>query len=424
MGDGADPGGGLLAGVRVLESALLEPGALGMILAELGADVVKVEPPGGDYVRRMAWPVIDGVSLLHWHVNRGKRSIEIDLRQPAGVDLYLDLVARSDVVIEAMRPGALARRGVTVRRMRERNPAVVVCSVSGWGMTGPYRDIPAHGIGFDVWAGLAAPGVDEEGFADMPDHTTVGVRVTPVWGALAICAALLRARATGQGAHIDLAQSDVAAVTNWFRIEGARAYERPEDEVTGNPADGGARRDPGVSGMAGSVRYQYYRSSDGYVLLMASEREFWRNFCVAVGREDLYDANPGSRYADHARGDRVLRRRLQEIFLGRTTADWVRLGAEANCPIAAVNDASSIGRDPQFQHRLPWLPAAEFGADMMPGPIRLVGEEAARPRPAPSSGEHADEVLRSVLGLAPDRIEALRRAGALGPEPGASGGEG
>jgi crotonobetainyl-CoA:carnitine CoA-transferase CaiB-like acyl-CoA transferase len=173
----------LLSGVRVLEASLLEPAALGMILADLGADVIKVEPPGGDYVRTMAWPIIEGVSLLHWHVNRGKRSVELDLRTQAGVSAFLDLAAQSDIVIEAMRPGALARRGITVERLRERRPDLVICNVSGWGSTGPYRNIPAHGIGFDVWAGLAEPATDDEGFAFMPDHTTVGVRVTPVWGA-------------------------------------------------------------------------------------------------------------------------------------------------------------------------------------------------------------------------------------------------
>lgn len=403
-----------LAGVRVLESSLLEPAALGMILADLGAEVVKVEPPGGDYVRTMAWPIIDGVSLLHWHVNRGKRSVQLDLRTDAGVELYLDLVAHSHVVIEAMRPGALARRGITVERLRERRPDLVICSVSGWGMTGPYRMLPAHGIGFDAWAGLAPPATDEDGLVYLPDHTTVGVRVTPVWGALAVCAALVRARATGTGAHIDLAQSDVAAATNWFRIEGTRAYERPADEVTGNPSDGGERRKPGISGMAGSVRYQYYRSSDGHILLMASEREFWQNFCVAVGRADLFEAKPGREYADHARGDRELQRELQDIFVTRPTAEWVELGVRANCPIAAVNDAASISRDPHFRSRLGWLPTAEAGTDIMPSPINLVGESLPRGAAAPQAGHDTVDVLRSVLGLDGTDIERLRESGAFG----------
>jgi crotonobetainyl-CoA:carnitine CoA-transferase CaiB-like acyl-CoA transferase len=403
-----------LTGVRVLEASLLEPAALGQVLADLGADVIKVEAPGGDYVRRMAWPIIEGVSLLHWHVNRGKRSVELDLRSDAGVEVFLDLVEQSDVVVEAMRPGALARRGLTIERMRERRSDLVVCSVSGWGMTGPYSNIPAHGIGFDVWAALAEPGIDDEGFVYMPDHTTVGTRVTPVWGALSVCAALLRARATGVGAHIDLAQSDVAAVTNWFRVEGTRAYERPETEVTGNPSDGGERRAPGITGMQGSVRYQYYRTSDGYVLLMASEREFWENFCKAVDRTDLFERRASETYADHARGDRDLQRELQAIFLTRTTDEWVALGGSANCPLARVNDPASIAGDPGFAARLPWLPAAEYGTDLMPTPVKLVGEEPVHSRPAPTPGQHTEEVLREVLKASPERIAALRAAGAFG----------
>src|SRR5215470_19022641 len=110
--------GGLLAGVRIIESSLLGPAAVGMHLADLGAEVIKVENPGGDYVRRMAFPIIDGTSLLHWHLNRGKRSVVIDLRQADGVTTYLDLLRGADAVIEAMRPGALARRGITWERMQ------------------------------------------------------------------------------------------------------------------------------------------------------------------------------------------------------------------------------------------------------------------------------------------------------------------
>src|SRR5262249_11467865 len=118
--------GGLLAGVRVIESALLGPGAVGMQLADLGAEVIKVEGPGGgDYVRKMAFPIVDGISLLHWHLNRGKKSIVLDLKKPEAVEAYLDLVRGGDAVIEAMRPGALARRGLSYERMQEVNPRIV-----------------------------------------------------------------------------------------------------------------------------------------------------------------------------------------------------------------------------------------------------------------------------------------------------------
>src|SRR5947208_14707866 len=141
----------LLAGVRVVESSMLGPAEMGGLLADLGANVIKVEPPQGDYGRQMTWPIIKAStgegdnSLLSLHVNRGKRSIAIDLRKPEGVQIYLDLAKDADVVIEAMRPGALAKRGLSYERMREINPRLVFCTISGYGATGPYKEMPSHG---------------------------------------------------------------------------------------------------------------------------------------------------------------------------------------------------------------------------------------------------------------------------------------
>jgi crotonobetainyl-CoA:carnitine CoA-transferase CaiB-like acyl-CoA transferase len=410
----SEAGPGLLAGVRVLECALLEPDQLGMILAGLGAEVIKVEPPTGDYIRAEAWPFVEGVSLLHWHCNRGKHSVIVDLRTEAGVEVFLDLVRVSDAVIEAMRPGALARRGLGYERLAEVKPSIVHCGLSGWGATGPYRDLASHGIGFDAWAGVAPPVVDAEGFVAMPVHTSIGIRVGPVWGAMSVCAALLRARATGRGCSIDLAQSDAAAVTNWLRIEGHHAHERPQSEVSGNPTDGGERREPGIEGMRAAVRYQYYRSRDGHVLLMASERAFWESFCRGVGRPDLYEDRPGGAIGDHAVGDRKLQGELQAIFETRTTDEWVDFGLEHNCPICPVHDSRSIARDRQFAARLPWLPAGEFAADLLPLPVNVAGEAPPRSRRAPAPGADTDEVLAAALGYGTERISALREAGAVG----------
>lgn len=407
----------LLAGVRVVECSMLEPDQMGMILAELGADVIKVEPPQGDYVRREAWPFVEGASILHWHCNRGKRSVALDLRTPEGVEAFLDLVRIADVVLEGMRPGGLARRGLTYDRMKEVNPSLVHVALSGWGATGPYKDLPSHGIGFDAWAGNAPPETDAEGFAYMPAHTSVGTRVGAVWGAMAVCAALTRARTSGEGASIEIAQSDAAAVTNWFRIEGHRAHERPVDEVYGNPADGGERREPGVEGMRSSVRYQYYRSSDGYILVMASERAFWRNFCEGVDRPDLFDDRPGSEIGDHAVGDRELQATLQSLFETRTTDEWVDFGSEHNVPICPVNTSKDIGRDRQFQHRLPWLPASDLVADMMPTPVNVVGAPRVPVSRAPSVGEHTDEILTAVLGYDAERVASLVSEGVAFRQP-------
>ncbi|NUU23810.1 MAG: CoA transferase, partial [Streptomycetaceae bacterium] len=270
-----------LDGLRVIECSILGPAAVTTHLADLGAEVIKVEPPSGDYVRAMAWPIVDGVSLMHWHLNRGKSSVVLDLRTPEGADAFRALAAKADVVVEAMRPGGLARRGLGFADLRTLNPRLVFATVSGFGETGPLKDLPSHGIAFDSWSGVVAPAVDEDGHTYIPEHTSIGIHAGPLFGALGILAAVLRARATGEGARLEVAQSDAAAAFDWLRIEGYRAYERPADEVTGNAADGGRRRAPGTGGMAEGVRYQMYATADGHVLLMASEDAFWRNFCAA-----------------------------------------------------------------------------------------------------------------------------------------------
>jgi len=408
--------GALLAGVRIIESSLLGPAGVGMQLADLGAEVIKVENPGGDYVRKMAFPIIDGISLLHWHLNRGKKSVVIDLRKPEGVQLYEELVRGADAVIEAMRPGALERRGLGYEKLCELNSRIVFCQISGYGLTGPYRDMPSHGIAYDAWAGAARPAFNAAGQPTIPSYTTIGINAGPLYAALGICAAIIRARATGQPCRFEVAQSDAAAAFNWNGIEGNKAYERPEDEVTGNDGDGkGERRPVGDNSMTEGARYQYFRSKDGIVLFMASEREFWKNFAYGINRPELYDQNPGAKYADHARGNVALRRTLDEIFATRSTAEWVRFGQEANTPIAPVNDTKTITRDPQFKDRLPLSSYRDSGTDLMPSPIKLVGEDLPiSDKAAIEPGRDTDAVLREVLGYDADRIASLRASGVLG----------
>ncbi|MCH2187194.1 CoA transferase, partial [Myxococcota bacterium] len=134
---------GLLSGLRVIESSLLGPAAITTHLADMGADVIKVESPAGDYVREMTWPIIDGISLLHMHINRGKKSLTLDLRTEEGVAVYKDLVRDADVVVEAMRPGSLERRGLGYEDLKAINQKIVFCNISGYGMTGPYQNLPS-----------------------------------------------------------------------------------------------------------------------------------------------------------------------------------------------------------------------------------------------------------------------------------------
>ena len=144
-----------LGDVRVLDMSMLGPGALGGHLVDFGAEVIKVEAPSGDYIRSMTWPIIHddhgANSLLHLHVNRGKKSVVLDLKSDEGRDAFSQLVASSDIVIEGMRPGFLDKIGFGFDALKELNPRIVVCSISGYGATGPYRNLPSHGVAYDAW---------------------------------------------------------------------------------------------------------------------------------------------------------------------------------------------------------------------------------------------------------------------------------
>jgi crotonobetainyl-CoA:carnitine CoA-transferase CaiB-like acyl-CoA transferase len=403
-----------LAGVRIIECSMLGPAAITTTLADLGADVIKVEPPAGDYVREMTWPIVEGVSLMHLHVNRGKRSLTLDLRTDEAKEIFIELANTADAVVEAMRPGALHRLGIGFERLRQTNPKIVFITISGYGMTGPYRNYPSHGIAYDTWAGIVKPAVDEDGFTYMPEHVSIGINAGPLYGAIGILSGILRARETGDGMQLEIAQSDAAAGFDWYRSESYKAYERPEAEVTGNKSDGYKRRPPGTAGMREGVRYQIYESKDGHVLFMASEQEFWKNFCEGVGRPDLFEKYPGSTYADHAIGNRQLQAELRDIFRTRTSDEWLAFGGEVNTPIAPVNTPATIGDDPQFADRLGWIPRERLGAEQLPVPIKIVDGELPLPTKAPTVGEHNDDVLKDVLGYDDEHIARIRASGALG----------
>ncbi len=168
----------------MLECALFGPGALAGHLADLGAEVIKVESPAGDDVRRVTWPLVDGVSLLHWHINRGKQSLVLDLNVPEAVTVFEELVVHSDVVIEGMRPGFLEKRGLGYERLSQLNSKIVHGSISGYGNTGPYRDLPSHGVAYDAWSGALRPERDEEGFCRIPDQPNIGITAGPAFGEL------------------------------------------------------------------------------------------------------------------------------------------------------------------------------------------------------------------------------------------------
>jgi crotonobetainyl-CoA:carnitine CoA-transferase CaiB-like acyl-CoA transferase len=277
----------------------------------------------------------------------------------------------------------------------------VFCALSGFGQTGPYRDLATHGVAYDGYAGLAPPEETEDGFPTIPRrYLDVGTQAGALYAAMAVLAAVIHARATGRGAYLDVAQADAAAA--WSAA---------------------GRVDPLLSGLStnrdgpdlqSSVRYQYYRTADHRtVLFQASERHFFERFCRAVEREDLLTGG-GSEFGEHARGDMGLRRELAAIFATRTQEEWIALFIDADVPGSPVHTTRELLDDPHFRARaqVSEQDHPQAGAlRMLDTPIRS-DRPPSRLRPAPAHGEHTDEVLEE-LGVAAERIAALRDAGVV-----------
>ena len=349
-----------LASVRVIESSLLGPGAITMHLADLGAEVIKVESPSGDYVREMTWPIINGVSLFHLHIHRGKKSIVLDLRKEEGVQIYLELV-------QARRR---RDRSHAARLARETRPWVRATAVgeSTDRVLQHLRvrhDRPVQG------SARARHRLRHLGGAGQSRVRRRRVLLHPGtrrrWACTrgrcsarsAVLAGVIRARETGEGCMMEIGQSDAAAYMDWYRSETWKAYERPESEVTGNKADNYERRAPGTAGMKEGVRYQIYESADGHVLFMASEQAFWKNFCAGVGRLDLFEKWPGSKYADHARGNRELQRELRDDLQDQDLGRVDRVRHQAQHTDRAGEHAEDHCQRPAVPGALPVVPGRQ-----------------------------------------------------------------
>ncbi len=375
-----------LHGIRIIECSALGPAAITMPLVDLGAEVIKVEPPSGDYIREMTWPIVDGVSLMHLHINRGKRSIAMDLRNEEDVAIFKALAETADVVVEAMRPGGLARRGVGYDQLRLINPKIVFCTISGYGMTGPYQNLPAHGVAFDTWAGIVSPQVNEDGFAYLPEHASMGIHAGPLFGALGILAAVLRARTTGEGSFLEVAQSDAAAAMDWYRSETWKAYERPESEVTGNKADGYERREPGTAGMIEGVRYQVYEAKDGQIRPVHGIR-------AGLLEELLCRRRPDGHVREVA-GFQIRRPCPQQSRDACRAAGHLpdedgrrvdRLRGHRQFPGEPGELPQVDRRGPPVQRPVPLVPAGAAGSRAASHPAQIRGRRASRAHPCPDS---------------------------------------
>jgi crotonobetainyl-CoA:carnitine CoA-transferase CaiB-like acyl-CoA transferase len=355
-----------LTGIRILDlTRLLPGGAATLMLADLGADVIKIESPdGGDYAR-LAAPLVDGMGALFRLLNRNKRSVVLDLKDARGQAALHKLVGTADVLLESYRPGVMARLGCAAETLRALNPRLIYCALSGYGQTGPAAELHGHDLNYVGSAGILGA---------MQTPQPLGGQIADLGGAYAavasILAALFRRERTGAGATLDISL-----------FEGAL----PFTSIQWIEAAFGT----GMSLTGRYACYNVYRARDGRPCALAAlEPKFWANFCRAVGREDLIDYHLQIEQQDY------LLIELRELFALRPLAEWVELLHDKECCFSAVTPPDHLADQPQVRARA----ALGIDANGMPwlaSPIRL--DDARVPMmPPPQHGEHTTVVLGEV----------------------------
>jgi len=377
-----------LTGIRILDLTRLLPGAYcTLLLADMGADVIKVEEPGaGDYMR---WtpPLAGGQSALFNAINRNKRSVTLNLKTDAGRDLLLRLVEGADVLVEGNRPGVMDRLGLGWEVVHARNPRLVMCSITGYGQDGPFASRAGHDLNYMATAG----GLGLNGERDGPP-VPPAVQVADVGGgvlqpAVAILGALVGVQRGGEGRWIDASMTDGAV--SWLAL--ALATHAGGETV--------ARGHQRLSGRFAC--YRVYACKDGgYYSVAALEPKFWSALCSALERPDLVDLQ----YSD----DSVVHVALEEMFASRTRLEWQRRLSALDACCEPVLDIDEVPSHPQIAARR-LIETHETGVEVRPA-IRL--SEGWRRRDAPRLGEHSKEVL-AELGIDDSALEELKTAGVI-----------
>lgn len=370
-----------LAGVKVIELARILAGPwAGQTLADLGADVIKVEAPEGDDTRRWGPPFIerdsDTSAAYFYATNRGKKSIICDFRTPEGQEVVRRLVADADVVIENFKVGGLAKYGLDWESLRQVNPRLVYCSITGFGQTGPY----AHRAGYDFiiqgMAGLMSVTGEPDG-----QPQKVGVAVTDVftgvYAATAILAALVQRGVTGLGQQIDMALMDVAT--------SIMANQAMNYLVSGKAPKMMGNAHPNLA------PYAVFDCADGWIILATGNDAQYRRLCGILGLADMAEAAEFATNALRISNRAEMTRRITEATLRWSKADLLAACEAEGVPAGPINDLAEVFADPQVMAR-----GMQIAPDGVPGvrsPMTFSGAELALDRPAPKLGEHQDEVL-------------------------------
>jgi alpha-methylacyl-CoA racemase len=394
---------GALADVRVLDLTRLLPGGFcSLLLADLGADVVKVEDTGlGDYVR-WAPPyygddsrhALGTRSALYLALNRGKRSIRLDLKQNAGRDALLRLVREFDVVLESFRPGVLERLGCGYGAMRDANPRIVYCPITGYGQSGPFTQRAGHDLNYLALVGLLGLTGEPGGRPVQPAGQIADVGGGALMAAIGVLAALRERDRSGEGQLVDISMADGAL--SWLAMTAAaylcdgRVPRRGAEQLTG-----------------GFICYLPYEVADGWVTCGALEPRFWQRFCEATGHPELIDKQferPGSEAWRH----------IADVFRSRTRKEWRAFNDEHDAMIEPVLDldealASGLVREREMVVE---VDQPELGPVRLLGsPLKLSRTSADPTRPAPALGEHTEDVLRDA-GFGEDEVGSLLASGA------------
>jgi crotonobetainyl-CoA:carnitine CoA-transferase CaiB-like acyl-CoA transferase len=399
---------GPLAGVKVIDmtSVLMGPFA-SQAIADMGADVIKVEAPKGDLVRQIGPARHDAMGPVYLNANRNKRSIALDLKQPGGLAALKHLLADADVLMYNVRPQAMARLGLSYEAVAEINPRIVYAGLFGFGQDGPYAARPAYD---DLIQGATTlPHLIAKASGGIPRYvpTAMADRIVGLTGVNAILASLLARQRTGRGDRVDIPMFETMAAFVLGDHLGGLTYDPPLD-------GGGYARQL-------SPERRPYQTSDGYVCALVYTDKQWRDFLGAVGRAALMDEDPRfASYGGRSRNIDYVYGELARIFLEKSTAEWMTLLEAADVPFMPMHDLLSILDDPQLKATGFFIDAehpSEGRIRSMRVPVRWQNNPVTTlRRHAPRLGEHTREIL-AQLGYTPAEVDAMLAAGHAAAAP-------